>query len=82
MVLRGLKQKVNTRAKTKGRFMMEFGTNGKMYMTDSVWAKTANPQAFEALKAKEDLDMKLMKKKKIAKDLQDKLWLEKQGIII
>ena len=45
-----------------------------MFMTDTEWAKNANPGVFTVRKEKEEFDLKLLKKKKAAKDLQDKLW--------
>lgn len=37
--------KTRQKVKTKGRFTMDFATNGKLFNVDANWAKIANPEA-------------------------------------
>ena len=64
------------KVKTKGRFNMEFATNGKLFSIDSNWAKIANPEAQKALANRDQVDLMMLHKKKEQKILSDKLWLE------
>ena len=57
---------------------MNFATNGALFNVDAMWAKQANPEAHQAYLYRQEVDLKMLKKKKSQKILQDKLWLEKQ----
>jgi len=65
--------------KTKGRFTMDFATNGQLFNVDAAWAKAANPEVHQAYLYRQELDLKMLKKKKEQKILSDKLWMEKQA---
>lgn len=54
----------STKMKTKGRFTMDFATNGHLFNVDSGWAKIANPDAHAAHLYKQELDRKMLVKKK------------------
>lgn len=64
------------KVKTKGRFNLEFATNGKLFSIDQNWAKIANPEMQKVLANREQADLIMLQKKKEQKILSDKLWLE------
>ena len=56
--------KVNTKMRTKGRFQMGIANNGALNRTDTVWAQKANPMAHAAQVFRDQLDIKMLQKKK------------------
>lgn len=45
--MKDLSKQFATRVKTKGRFVVDIPTNGKLNRNDTRWAKLANPDAFK-----------------------------------
>ena len=66
--------KVNIRVKTKGRFQIEIPTNGLLNRTDTSWAQKANPLSAAAQQHREQLDIKMLQKKKESRELSSMLW--------
>ena len=71
--------KVNTKLNTKGRFQVEIPTNGYLNRTDALWAQKANPAAHQAHKHREQLDIKMLQKKKESRELSSALWVNKSN---
>ena len=69
--------KVNTKLKTKGRFQVEIPTNGLLNRTDMLWAQKANPGAHAAHVHREQLDIKMLQKKKKSREMSSNLWMQK-----
>ena len=67
--------KVNTKLKTKGRFQVGIPTNGLLNRNDMLWAQKANPSAHAAHVYREQLDIKMLQKKKKSRELSSMLWL-------
>ena len=59
--------------KTKGRFQVEIPTNGYMNRKDMTWAQKANPDAHAARVYREQLDIKMLQKKKQSRELSSLL---------
>jgi hypothetical protein len=56
--------KIATKVKTKGRFAVEIPTNATLNRTDAAWAKKANPEAFKLQEYRDNMDLKMLEKKK------------------
>ena len=65
--------KILQKLKTKGRFQVEIPTNGYMNRTDMTWAQKANPDAHAAQVYREQLDIKMLQKKKKSRELSNML---------
>jgi len=51
------------KVKTKGRFQIEAQTNAGNWMKDREWIYLANPKLKQAEMAREEIDMRLLKKR-------------------
>ena len=52
------------RSVAKGRFNIAMNTPAQLFEIDQKWQKTANPEYFQKLQARNDWDIKMMKKKR------------------
>ena len=65
--------------RTKGRFQIGIPTNGLLNRTDMAWAHKANPVAHAAQMHREQLDIKMLQKKKKSRELSNMLVQFKGG---
>ena len=70
--------KIVQKLKTRGRFQVEIPTNGYMNRVDMKWAQKANPEAHAAHIYREQLDIKMLQKKRSSKkaSLSTNYWPE------
>ena len=59
--------------RTKGRFQIGIPTNGLLNRADMAWAQKANPVAHAAQMHREQLDIKMLQKKKKSRELSNML---------
>ena len=59
--------------RTKGRFHIGIPTNGQLNKTDTAWAQKANPTAHAAQLHRDQLDIKMLQKKKKSRELSNML---------
>ena len=72
-------QKISMKLRTKGRFHVEIATNGLLNRNDNAWAQLANPEAHAAHIHREQLDIKILQKKKQSRELSASLWTKKHA---
>ena len=70
--------KVNNRLRTKGRFQVEIPTNGLQNRMDTKWAQKANPEAHIAQLYRDQMDQKMLEKKKQSRELSSQIVFQKK----
>ena len=64
-------KKVDDRLRTKGRFPAEIKTSAQHWITDKDWQLKANPIAAEAVATRDDLDKKILEKRRAGRVLKN-----------
>lgn len=57
--------------RTKGRLPVEVKTSAQHWITDKVWQLKANPVAADAEKKRDDLDKKILEKRRAGRVLKN-----------
>jgi hypothetical protein len=66
-----MKKSVLDRLKTKGRLQVPVQTSAGHWITDKEWQQKANPFAAEAEKKREDLDKRILEKRRKGRILKN-----------
>lgn len=64
-------KKVDDRLRTKGRFPAEIKTSAQHWITDKDWQLKANPIAAESVATRDDLDKKILEKRRAGRVLKN-----------